>query len=319
MAQPVVGSDDGTAGYGVLGTSPDAAGVKGQVGELPPGGARETLHGAQEAAARLPAGVVGYGYNTGAGGLPGAAPTHGVYGISLSGDGVHGEGGGKDGNGVSGSGPQNGGYGTSTTTEGALTVAGVNGLSNGAGAGVLGQSSGSGPGILAIANGHGDDVAGLLEAPGLGAYVAGDLMVTGDVQLVNSDCAEDFDVATADVEPGTVVILDAAGRVAGCGQEYDKRVVGVISGAGRYRPGIVLGKQQSQCPRMPVALFGKVYCKVDARQFPIAVGDALTTSATSGHAMKVTDRSEAFGSVIGKALGGLDTGLGLIPILVALQ
>lgn len=318
MAQPIVGNDDGPTGYGVLGTSSDAAGVKGQVGEPPPGsGNAETLHGAQSAAAQRPAGVLGYGYNTEAG--AGAAPTHGVYGISQSGDGVHGEGGGTFGNGVSGSGPQYGVSGTSTTTEGALTVAGVYGVSNGAGAGVLGQSGGSGPGILAIANGRGDDVAGLLERPGLGAYVAGDLVVTGDVQLINSDCAEDFDVATTDVEPGSVVILDAAGRVTGCGQEYDKRVVGVISGAGRFRPGLILGKEPSQGSRMPVALAGKVYCKVDARQVPIAIGDALTTSATAGHAMKVTDRSEAFGAVIGKALGALDTGLGLIPILVALQ
>jgi hypothetical protein len=35
--------------------------------------------------------------------------------------------------------------------------------------------------------------------------------------------------------------------------------------------------------------------------------------------MKATDPARAFGAVIGKALGSLESGRGLIPILVALQ
>jgi hypothetical protein len=42
---------------------------------------------------------------------------------------------------------------------------------------------------------------------------------------------------------------------------YDKQVAGVISGAGDYKPGIVLDKQQSSKTRKPIALLGKVYCK----------------------------------------------------------
>ena len=52
---------------------------------------------------------------------------------------------------------------------------------------------------------------------------------------------------------------------------------------------------------------------------PIEVGDLLTTSATPGHAMKATDPLKAFGAVIGKALRPLDSGQGLIPVLIALQ
>ena len=70
---------------------------------------------------------------------------------------------------------------------------------------------------------------------------------------------------------------------------------------------------------MPVALMGKVYCKVDAGYSPIDVGDLLTTSPTPGHAMKADDHDKAFGAVIGKALRRLEAGQGLIPILVALQ
>ncbi len=64
---------------------------------------------------------------------------------------------------------------------------------------------------------------------------------------------------------------------------------------------------------------GKVCCKVDAQYSPIEVGDLLTTSPTSGHAMKATDPLKAFGSVIGKALRPLTAGQGMIPILIALQ
>jgi hypothetical protein len=96
-------------------------------------------------------------------------------------------------------------------------------------------------------------------------------------------------------------------------------VAGVISGAGDYKPGIVLDKQGSQLNRKPIALLGKVYCKVDASYAPIEVGDLLTTAPTPGHAMKAADPLKAFGAVIGKALRPLKAGCGLIPILIALQ
>jgi hypothetical protein len=58
---------------------------------------------------------------------------------------------------------------------------------------------------------------------------------------------------------------------------------------------------------------------VDAAFGAIEVGDLLTTSPTPGHAMKATDQLKAFGSVIGKAMRPLESGRGLIPILIALQ
>ena len=100
---------------------------------------------------------------------------------------------------------------------------------------------------------------------------------------------------------------------------YDRRVVGVISGAGEFKPGLVLDKKPLSNIRKSVSLMGKVYCKVDSQFSPIEVGDLLTTSSTDGHAMKANDPSRAFGAVIGKALGPLKTGKGLIPILIALQ
>lgn len=60
-------------------------------------------------------------------------------------------------------------------------------------------------------------------------------------------------------------------------------------------------------------------CKVDADISPIKAGDLLTTSATKGYAQKVTDRANAAGAVLGKALGALKKGKGTIPVLVTLQ
>src|SRR6266851_3360028 len=139
-----------------------------------------------------------------------------------------------------------------------------------------------------------------------------------DVILSNSDCAEDFDVADK-VAAGAVVVIDEQGAVRECRKAYDKKVAGVISGAGAYKPAIVLDKQQAESNRAPVALVGKVYCQVDAQYAPIEVGDLLSTSPTPGHAMRADDPVRAFGAVIGKALRSLEAGQGLIPILVALQ
>ena len=145
--------------------------------------------------------------------------------------------------------------------------------------------------------------------------------VSGDVVLTGGDCAEHFDVAEAQqLEPGTVVVIDQDGALRESRDAYDKKVAGVVSGAGDYRPAIVLDKRaSSDRERSPVALVGKVYCKVDASYAAIEVGDLLTTSPTAGHAMKATDPSRAFGAVIGKALRPLEQGRHLVPILVALQ
>jgi hypothetical protein len=99
---------------------------------------------------------------------------------------------------------------------------------------------------------------------------------------------------------------------------YDRRVAGIMSGAGTYRPGLVLDRQDGPS-RRPLALTGKVWCRVDADSGSIEVGDLLTTSATPGHAMRAADPSRAFGAVVGKALANLVSGRGLIPVLVSLQ
>jgi hypothetical protein len=62
------------------------------------------------------------------------------------------------------------------------------------------------------------------------------------------------------------------------------------------------------------------YCKVDAETEAISPGDLLTTSSTPGHAQKFSAHEPVRpGAIIGKALGSLKKGKGIIPILVAHQ
>ncbi|MEP6948567.1 MAG: hypothetical protein ABI863_04810, partial [Ginsengibacter sp.] len=161
--------------------------------------------------------------------------------------------------------------------------------------------------------------AGIYGKGTLAGRFEGDVEVTGDIRLVNADVAEDFSVDNISIEPGTVMIFNKEGILTECNIEYDKKVAGVISGAGNFKPGMILDKQNSDKNRMPVALLGKVFCKVDADFNSIDIGDLLTTSSTAGHAMKASDPLKAFGTVIGKAIKPLASGKGLIPVLVSLQ
>jgi hypothetical protein len=164
----------------------------------------------------------------------------------------------------------------------------------------------------------------LIKAPDrttvVGIDGAGNLKVNGDISLRGTTVAEDFELADANVPPGSVMVLTDDGRLRASAQSYDKRVVGVLSGADDTRPGLVLGRQPGGgARRPPIALVGKTLCWADATSAPIAVGDLLTTSTTRGHAMRA-DPARTVGTTIGKALGPLERGKkALVPILVTLQ
>jgi hypothetical protein len=252
-----------------------------------------------------------------------------------------------------------GGYGVVGTTNSLFQpagegFAGVAGHNSGSGAGVKGTSD-SGDGVLGIGgNGHAGvsavndsegfgvwargKTAGYFEGPvvvtgkaslgdvGITGQILGDVTLNGNLNITSSgdvilnDCAEHFDVVDRKTEPGTVMVIDRDECLRPSDHAYDKKVAGVVSGAGNFRPGIILGNQRrSQDKALLIALLGKVYCKVDAQYSPIDVGDLLTTSPTPGHAMKAANSDKAFGCVIGKALRPLLKGQGLIPILIALQ
>jgi hypothetical protein len=141
----------------------------------------------------------------------------------------------------------------------------------------------------------------------------------GDIKLSGADCAEEFESADPDVaEPGTVVVIAGVSALGQCTVPYDTRVAGVVSGAEGARPGIVLNHGGDGESRVAVALNGRVSCRVDAGFAPIEIGDLLTTSPTRGHAMKADDVGRTHGAILGKALGRLDSGTGMIPVLVSL-
>lgn len=276
-------------------------------------------------------GIFGKNDSTASASAPGGSGVFGLT-VALNAAGVFGANNGAKGVGVQGNGPEAGVSGFSKQGAGVIgrsskngvvgqtnsnTDAGVNGRNDGSGFGVFGGSL-NGSGVEGhSANGNG--VVGFSEH-GLAGRFIGDVEVTGDIRLANADCAEDFDVfGTVKVEPGTVMVLGNEGALLESYQAYDKRVAGVISGAGDYKPGIVLDKRETTGNRQPIALMGKVFCKVDAQFGAIEVGDLLTTSPTPGHAMKVDDPVKSLGAMIGKALSPLKEGRGLIPILIALQ
>jgi hypothetical protein len=150
--------------------------------------------------------------------------------------------------------------------------------------------------------------------------VEGDVNVGGDVLLTNRDVAECFSVSgPCDSAPGSVMVIADNGGVEPCRHSYDKRALGVVSGAGSLRPAITLGADAGIDGTAPIALVGTVFCRVDASYSVVEAGDLLTSSETPGHAMKATDPQRCLGAVIGKALAGLSSGCGLVPMIVALQ
>lgn len=153
------------------------------------------------------------------------------------------------------------------------------------------------------------------------------LQITG-----GSDFSENFDVRLPEVasdqiaipriEAGLIVSIDPQnpGKLVISTHAYDRRVAGIISGAGDVKPGMIMSQTGSLADGAhPVALSGRVYCWVDAASGAIEPGDLLTTSDRPGYAMKVTDFAKAQGAIIGKAMTGLKSGKGLVLILVTLQ
>lgn len=139
-----------------------------------------------------------------------------------------------------------------------------------------------------------------------------------------SDLSEHFDIQSETaVQPGMVVAINPSnpGQLCVSSKAYDRTVAGIVSGAGGVNPGMIMGHQGTIANgEHPVALTGRVYAMADATQHAIVPGDLLTTSATPGHAMKVTDYEMAKGAIIGKAMTPLAQGeKGLVLVLVSLQ
>ena len=281
------------SGVGVQGTSNSAHGVYGQTSSAQDAGV----------AGVNTTGVGVHGTSSSSHGVYGetsSAQDAGVAGVNTAGDGVRG----------TSNSPQHAGVSANNTS---AAIAG-------APSGFAIWAGSTATAIFAQGTQHAGWFVGHVQHNG-DVTTTGTHTVNGDIVLTNAaDCAEEFDVTdAAEIEPGTVMVLDQHGAVRSSSEAYDKKVAGVISGAGDYKPGMILDKKDASESRMPIALVGKAYCKVDAQYAPVEVGDLLTTSPTPGHAMKADDPFKAFGAVIGKALRPLPSGQAMIPVLIALQ
>jgi hypothetical protein len=170
-------------------------------------------------------------------------------------------------------------------------------------------------------------------------HIAGDVQIDGSlyfgsnptaqalpfagISCSGADYAEAVDV-TGDrtkYEPGDLLVLDprAPGKFLKSTEPYSTLVAGIYS----TKPGFV-GRKQAPTPEtsateVPMAMVGRVPTKVSAENGSIKVGDLLVSSSKPGYAMRGTDRSLLTGAVVGKAMDSLESGTGVIEVLVTLQ
>jgi len=281
------------------------------------------------------AGVYGYNAGNGGSGVYGdsAASGSGVYGRSASGAGV---------NGTSTSGA--GVYGASTSGAGVHAVSSgsyhekaalraYNGNTTGGVAAWFVNNSGwptaefdqGGSGrVLDLQNngtGTGEGSGDFIAAFNLNAELRfrvggkGDVWTRDGYYTISGDFAEMLP-AVPGVEPGDVLAIGLDGQLTRSTQAYQASVMGVYS----TQPGFVGGQAaEGEIPgTIPLAVVGVVPVKVSAENGPIHPGDLLVASSTPGHAMKAGPNPPQ-GTVIGKALEGLDEGTGVIKMLATLQ
>ena len=135
-----------------------------------------------------------------------------------------------------------------------------------------------------------------------------------------ADLAEPFPIDGL-ILAGSVVVIDKnnPGNLVLSKIKYDKRVAGIVSGAGGIKTGLTLRQEGLMEESQNIALSGRVYVLATTKNGAINPGDRLTTSNVPGHAMKATNNKKCDGAVIGKAMSSLDKGEGLVLVLVNLQ
>lgn len=138
-----------------------------------------------------------------------------------------------------------------------------------------------------------------------------------------ADFAESVDVTggPANYSAGDVLVVDPEipGNFLKSDRPYSTLVAGVYSTKPSFVGRLNAPDAGTKAREIPMAMLGRVPTKVSTENGPIHIGDLLVTASTPGYAMKGTDRTRMLGTVIGKALGTLDSGKGVILVLVSLQ
>jgi hypothetical protein len=118
------------------------------------------------------------------------------------------------------------------------------------------------------------------------------------------------------LEPGDVLVIGPDAQLTRSTDPYQASVAGVYS----TQPGFVGGASDDAdlTGKVSLAIIGVVPAKASAENGDIRPGDLLVTASTPGHAMRAGSNPPQ-GTVLGKALGELEGGTGVIDILVTLQ
>lgn len=119
-------------------------------------------------------------------------------------------------------------------------------------------------------------------------------------------------------EPGDVLVISLENdrSVALSSEPYSSLVAGIFSLEPGFigSPHVMEGQLENE---IPVAILGIVPCKVTTENGPIHRGDLLVTSSLPGHAMRADNPIP--GTILGKALENLESGTGIILVLVSLH
>jgi hypothetical protein len=144
----------------------------------------------------------------------------------------------------------------------------------------------------------------------------GDVYIDGTYYDTGADFAEMLPGVDG-LEAGDVLVIGPDSQLACSTEAYDSAVVGVYS----TKPAFVGGSdEEMENPgKVPLAITGIAPVKTSAENGPIRPGDLLTASSIPGHAMRCEGVQLCFGRTIGKALEGLESGTGVISMLVMLQ
>jgi hypothetical protein len=168
-------------------------------------------------------------------------------------------------------------------------------------------------GILRLIIGTGDPIVSVLG----NAWVRNGVETGPRVLAENFAYVED-PLDPRDLEPGDVVCMGPdEDSVVISEQRDDGLVLGVVSS----KPGFLLNSALvGGAPMFPIALCGRVLCKVVSENGPIERGDLLASSSTNGRAMKASSvmsvddpevpgfKQVEFhrpGTILGKAVGSL--------------
>lgn len=142
---------------------------------------------------------------------------------------------------------------------------------------------------------------------------------TGDVYADGSFIGGGADIAeyvrvSEPVSPGDVLELDPDNPKSyrKARSAYSPLIAGVVSSV----PGVVLGAKRAQEGWVLLALVGRVPVKTTADNGPIRPGDLLTSASKPGYAMRCQSITQCEGALLGKALGALDSGEGVILVLL---